>query len=592
MIKAKYHFVQIVCLIFCIHISISQSQKQNVSLTKDQKEFVLNASVKQIEDSLLQCYNLGKYDLLFRYSHYLESEVYQENDSIKYFANYYLTDHYYYNQPSDYKTALVYSHKSVEASKSLEAYKRVRAFNFRGHILYELGKYQEALESYLIGLKTAKRDELLISEVLSQMYIANVKIRIKDFEEGKHIYNEVLNLLAQKKYIKKYEESPNGYKEYNETYVNALNGLGICLRDTKENKLAIENFDTALSYLEIHDINNDKEILKATIQTNLGKAYSNIEDNGNASTSFDVSKEIFLANENLSNAYFQNVLFRAEFYKKNENVEKALKILDEGFERRPKDQYPPELLEMYDLAILLSQQQGNIQKENSYSSLRREMTDAIHENDVATRTLENKELSIENSELSQKNEIISNNLNSTLKIVGILIVSILLLGGFYYRNALRNKKKFKSLMQELNTLSTTVTSKKEVQTSFTITDDKAKTILRKLEKLEVSLFFIHNNCTLHNTAKKLKTNTTYLSKIINTYKEQSFNEYVNKLRINYVLQQIKENTQFRRYTISAIARELGYKSANTFTNAFKRETGINPSYYIKQIEKSIPVKKE
>lgn len=555
-----------------------------IQLTENQEEFVLQTPIKKVEDSLLQCYNQAEYDLLFLYSKkYLERGVQKNDDRIKYIANYYIADHYFYNQPPDYKTSLFYANAALEASQSLETYKTVRSSNFQGNILYELGKYQDALESYLRSLKLAKENELLNSEIVSKMSVGNVKLRLKDFEEGKQTYSQILVLLDQKKYKKEYDSSP---KQYNETYVNALNGLGICYRDRQKNRLAITTFKKGLLYLEENAINSNKEILKATIQNNLGKAYSNIGDDENAEKYFNVSKAVFLSTKNTSNAYFQNVFFQAEFQVKRGDLQQALETLEAGFKRLPKDQYPPGLLEMYDLAISISQTLGDIRKENTYGAQRRKVTDDIHTNDIETRALENKELSEENKELTSENIITTTSLKSTLKLVGVLLVSLVLIVVFYFRSIALNKRKFDALILKMNTVSAT---EKEPHSSYTITDEKTKAILQKLEKLEQAHFFIHMNCTLHSTAKKLKTNTTYLSKIINTHKQKSFNEYLNELRIDYALQQIKENTQFRNYTISAIAKELGYKSANTFTNAFKKQTGINPSFYIKQIEKSIPV---
>ncbi|PKF76177.1 helix-turn-helix domain-containing protein [Chryseobacterium sp. PMSZPI] len=114
-------------------------------------------------------------------------------------------------------------------------------------------------------------------------------------------------------------------------------------------------------------------------------------------------------------------------------------------------------------------------------------------------------------------------------------------------------------------------------------------ILRKLEGMEVSEKFLSNNFKLANVTKQLNTNTAYLSQIINQYKGVSFSEYVNNLRIHYVLTQLKESPKFRRYTIRTMAEEVGYKSSTTFIKAFKDRLKMTPSDYIKQLEND-PVK--
>jgi AraC-like DNA-binding protein len=62
-----------------------------------------------------------------------------------------------------------------------------------------------------------------------------------------------------------------------------------------------------------------------------------------------------------------------------------------------------------------------------------------------------------------------------------------------------------------------------------------------------------------------------------------FNTYLNNLRIHYAIQRLKNDKIFRSYTVQAISEELGYKSSNTFTKAFKKETGLLPSYYIREL---------
>ena len=118
---------------------------------------------------------------------------------------------------------------------------------------------------------------------------------------------------------------------------------------------------------------------------------------------------------------------------------------------------------------------------------------------------------------------------------------------------------------------------------FNIKDETVADILEKLVKLEEKRQFLRQDFTLHNVAKKLKTNTAYLSKIINSELGKSFSTYANELRINYIILELKNNTKLRSYSINAIAEEIGYKSPESFTKYFKAATGISPSVYIKKI---------
>ncbi len=86
-------------------------------------------------------------------------------------------------------------------------------------------------------------------------------------------------------------------------------------------------------------------------------------------------------------------------------------------------------------------------------------------------------------------------------------------------------------------------------------------------------------------AKSFGTNYTYLSKVINLQKGKHFSNYINDLRIVYAYQELKKDPKLRNYTIKAIAKECGFKSAESFSKAFLKKTGIYPSHFIKSLNK-------
>lgn len=110
-------------------------------------------------------------------------------------------------------------------------------------------------------------------------------------------------------------------------------------------------------------------------------------------------------------------------------------------------------------------------------------------------------------------------------------------------------------------------------------------ILKLLSKFQNNHEYILHDVTLFNLAKKFKTNTKYLSQIINQHKGKSFNNYINSLRINYTIEKLKTDTRFRKYSINAIANEVGFNTSESFSKAFYKNTGIKPSYFIKELER-------
>ncbi|TLF45276.1 helix-turn-helix domain-containing protein [Maribacter aurantiacus] len=152
---------------------------------------------------------------------------------------------------------------------------------------------------------------------------------------------------------------------------------------------------------------------------------------------------------------------------------------------------------------------------------------------------------------------------------------------YYYKKKQKaNKEKLKILVDRVNDKNT-----KTKTTSLKINSDEISRIIERLNEFENKEYFLNIDCTASNTAKKLKTNTTYLSKIINVHYGKSFSDYINDLRIDYVINKFQNDIKFRKYSIQGIANEIGFKSKESFNSAFKKRMGVLPSALIKELQK-------
>ena len=127
---------------------------------------------------------------------------------------------------------------------------------------------------------------------------------------------------------------------------------------------------------------------------------------------------------------------------------------------------------------------------------------------------------------------------------------------------------------------------KGIENSISIDEEKEEEIIRKLKELEAKKAFISNDFTSQNVAKKIKTNTTYLSFVVNKRFGKSFSEYSNELKMKYIINELIINPTSRKYSTHALAESVGYKTANSFTKSFKKRTGITPVQFIDKIESS------
>ena len=71
---------------------------------------------------------------------------------------------------------------------------------------------------------------------------------------------------------------------------------------------------------------------------------------------------------------------------------------------------------------------------------------------------------------------------------------------------------------------------------------------------------------------------SHASKLINTFSDYNFSDYINSLRIEQAKKLLSDDS-FDQYTIVAIGLESGFNSKSTFYTAFKKFTSQTPSEF-------------
>src|SRR5699024_4773594 len=111
-------------------------------------------------------------------------------------------------------------------------------------------------------------------------------------------------------------------------------------------------------------------------------------------------------------------------------------------------------------------------------------------------------------------------------------------------------------------------------------------LLQRLSLLITHHWYLNPDADLPTLTQELKTSTHQLSKTINAKFEMNFNQYLNSLRVDYVIQTI--NTYLIQDRILPSIEELymsaGFNSKSTFNRHFKRIAGTTPSEYIQSID--------
>lgn len=73
----------------------------------------------------------------------------------------------------------------------------------------------------------------------------------------------------------------------------------------------------------------------------------------------------------------------------------------------------------------------------------------------------------------------------------------------------------------------------------------------------------------------------YVSRLVNVHAGMGFNDLINRYRVEEILERLNAQ-EHRQKTIQAIAEECGFRAKSTFHAAFRKQTGVTPSEWLRR----------
>ncbi len=244
-----------------------------------------------------------------------------------------------------------------------------------------------------------------------------------------------------------------------------------------------------------------------------------------------------------------------------------------------------EHLKAYTGALAFFRQYSDLKDTLFQERSRKDLSDMLTRYHTAEKEKQVILLNAENDRISARNQ------RNMLIIAGLLIVCVVLLlasVAIYYFN--RQKLiAYKSLVKkDLEVIAAEREMKKDP-------DAEGKMLLpvpelSQADDIQPELFdelvllmnskkrYLDPDVTLSIIAKEMNSNTTYLSRVINSFSGKNFNHFVNEFRVKEARLMLAD-PENSRYSIEGIARSVGFNSRSVFNTAFKKITGVTPSFY-------------
>ncbi|MDR6919260.1 helix-turn-helix domain-containing protein [Chryseobacterium sp. 2987] len=273
-------------------------------------------------------------------------------------------------------------------------------------------------------------------------------------------------------------------------------------------------------------------------------------------------------------------------YSEKQDYQKSIHYALHALELEKKFRSPYSRMESFEFLTDSYISIGDKEKSKFYMDKYNYLKDSLN-----TVTKNNADVTMKNLVAHEVNEqkAASKNL---LTIMGILIIIATIIISLLWRR--KNKNLHKKYEQMISTISSKkenspiksseIIRNKENKGSTGIPNDTAKSLLQKLEKFEASEKYLKKEASLTWLANNLNTNTKYLSEIIKIERGKNFSNYINGLRINYIVDKLYNNPKYREYKISHLIEESGFVTHKVFVAAFKNEHGVTPSYFIEKLK--------
>ncbi|MBL3547282.1 AraC family transcriptional regulator [Chryseobacterium sp. KMC2] len=464
----------------------------------------------------------------------------------------------------DFKKAMNIADSLYSASE--EPYFKAKSLMLSATLLQEAGDVKKAVDYAIKAEEICEKSKDHVQTAEIYGFLATQFRKLK-------LYNQSIS------YIRKAGEQAEQIE--NTTVKSTI--LGLIIQEHASYEIDQKNYKKAILLIEKSQVyfrenKTNKELFLASNERLLADSFYDLGEYDQSLSHYTIALELLgKFPDNFLKGFIYNGI--SAIYIKKRNVKYAKTYVDLAQKIADKTQYLDLKKEIYKTSQEYYVLEKNIEK---FSQLKRK-EDAISEviSEKKNTFINNEQTKL----LDKNNALYQNNLLLILASCGSLtILGIMFF--FYYRKDSLLKAKLSLLEDALK--SRTKANHKTTENIKMIKPEVEEKILKKLEAFENSNMFVQKNISLSVLSIYCNTNTKYLSIVINSHKQKDFNNYINELRIKYLVYKIKTEPQYLKYKIVSLAELAGFSTQSKFIEAFKKEMSVTPSLFIKSIEDQAP----
>lgn len=119
--------------------------------------------------------------------------------------------------------------------------------------------------------------------------------------------------------------------------------------------------------------------------------------------------------------------------------------------------------------------------------------------------------------------------------------------------------------------------------SVIMSKKREEELFDKIKKFEEGILYTEKNFSMAQMALVLDSNAKYINYILQKYRGKTFSDYVNELRIKFIVNNLEQKPEYLNYKINYLSEISGFSSHSRFTYIFKKELNISPSEFISKL---------
>jgi tetratricopeptide (TPR) repeat protein len=549
-----FYLKKFILIVFICLLNLGQNAKANTSTQDTIPKFdaaKFEASLKElppIEFAQLftQLYQKDSIKASISLKH-IDDMVQSDDLLAQYWGNFSLA--YWEHYQMNLEKSIQYIDRFYEIAVKLDNMELIlNALLSKARFYFGYGNYKEAMEFNLQAMELAKKNNLTLRELYIGHNIALIKLQTNDNVGAVELLEKLITVINN--------DTKDEFIDIRlKLYVASIKGY-----------IGVERYKDAREYCEKAIVLSQKYGDRASefyvltflgdierLHQNFDKAHQYLDE------SLVIAQEVKPLAREIPLAYFE----KGKIFFDQKNFKEAIIILSKAEALMLENNLDfIKLEEMYALLAKSYNEVGDIKNSVSYYEKANEVykKNDKRQGSVGVDIVKKYDLKSLEEELNLAE-------TTTKKTKTILFVSIILallvISGliyFYKKRERENQQKFKALLKSLEEeneqqkiIATEITtqeiakevvvekavSKESPPKEVEIIDETKERLIKKLEDFEARKLYLSKNSSLNEVAKKLKTNTSYLSKLVNSHKGKSFTAYITDLRVNYAIRKLK-----------------------------------------------------